>query len=138
MYRTLTVLIVLGLVGFMPARADDKKKDQEALKGTWNVTKATMNGQPMPNAENIKLEFTEDQVTPKMPNREDNKPAKYTLDPSKSPKQIDIMAENETMHGIYEIKEDTLRLCLGKANNRPSSFDAVGEMVILIEAKKQK
>ena len=136
MYRMLAVLLVLGLSGFLPARADDNKKDQAALKGTWNVTKATVDGQPLPNSENIKLEFTEDQVTPKRPDRED-KPAKYTLDSSKSPKQIDIMAESESMQGIYEIKEDTLRLCLGKGN-RPTSFDASGDKIIYIEAKKQK
>lgn len=96
-----------------------------------------MNGQSPPDSDNVTLEITEDQITPKMPNR-DEKPAKYTLDPSKSPKHIDLMVDNRTMQGIYELKDDTLRLCFSRNGPRPSSFDGNGDGMMLIEAKKEK
>lgn len=137
MRRIFAAALILGLACLLPARADDNKKDQAALKGTWKVTKIVVNGQSPPDAEHAALEITEDQITPKVPNR-DEKPAKYTLDASKSPKQIDVTVDNDTMQGIYEIKEDTVKFCLCKKGLRPSSFEATGQDIILIEAKKQK
>jgi uncharacterized protein (TIGR03067 family) len=138
MLRILVSVLMVGCLILLPLRTDDTKKEQEALQGTWKVTKLTLDGQAPPDGGNATLTFTADEVTPEIGGNK-RPAAKYKLDPSKSPKQIDITTpENEMVQGIYEIKEDVLKLCMQRKGGRPTSFDASGEGIISIEAKKEK
>src|SRR5262245_63737517 len=109
MYRLLTVAVVLCLLA-LPAAADDNKKDAEALKATWKVTKLSVNGQTPPDAEGAMLHITTDEITPEIGGNK-RPPAKYKLEASKSPKQIDLETPEGKMEGIYELKDDTLKFC---------------------------
>lgn len=137
MRRFLGVLLV-GMIAW-PALADDVQKDKQALNGTWKVTKATRGGKTPPDTEKVTLLITEDEITPQVGDRKE-KPAKYKLDASKSPKQIDLTPGGDmTISGIYEVKGDKLRLCFRRGGGeRPASFDAVGEEIMYLEAEKQK
>jgi uncharacterized protein (TIGR03067 family) len=138
MSRLLLGALVLCLLG-LPAAADDNKKDAEALKGTWKVTKVSVDGQTPPDADNAFLHLTTDELAPELGGRK-QPPAKYKLDASKSPKQIDLEPPGQGMmiEGIYEIKGDTLKLCFRRMGGRPTSFDTTGEGVIKVEAKREK
>jgi uncharacterized protein (TIGR03067 family) len=128
--------LALLCLSFLPM--DDTKKDQAALTGTWRVTKILTDKELPPDSDNTTLTFTASEITPKSGGREEW-PAKYTLNPAKSPKQIDLHTPQEgTMLGIYEIKGDTLRLSVQRKGARPESFDAKGEGIVYVEAKREK
>lgn len=48
-------------------------------------------------------------------------PATYTLDPTKSPKQIDIRLSKFKLVGIYAVEGDSLKLCFD-LDERPRQF----------------
>ncbi len=63
----------------------------------------------------------------------DTKDGTYKIDPTKKPKQIDMVVENETVKGIYEIKGDTLRICgTAKGDPRPTEFKTGADSPALI------
>ncbi len=53
--------------------------------------------------------------------------AQYKLDPTASPKTIDIIKKDMVELGIYELEGDTLRICLAKDLRRPTKFESKSE-----------
>jgi uncharacterized protein (TIGR03067 family) len=66
----------------------------------------------------------------------------FKVDPKKSPKQLDVTTKNKTLHGIYDVKGDELKLCFengGNPENRPKKFATnKEEELVLIVFKRQK
>jgi uncharacterized protein (TIGR03067 family) len=70
----------------------------------------------------------------------------YRLDPSKKPKQIDLLGDMGTVQaqGIYELEKDHLKLCWDrqfKTQGRPTKFVGAKEgndpfLLVLIREKK--
>jgi uncharacterized protein (TIGR03067 family) len=117
-----------------PAQDDPSAADLAKLRGTWSLVSLVNDGKSLV-----------DEKTP--PNTgpattlsyEGNKWAVrvgdqtvaagvFTIDPSKNPKEIDILDESgkkndKTKLGIYEISGDTYKYCLGPAGKpRPKQF----------------
>ena len=44
------------------------------------------------------------------------------LDPANSPKTIDLVLDGKTWMGIYELKDDTLKMCLLEGKERPTDI----------------
>lgn len=114
-------------VGFAPS-ADDSR----AIRGSWTIVKVTSAGQERPLNDEMRatyLEVTADEWNLHGPNNQLKK-ATYTIDPTKSPKQIDCKPTNgTTLHykGIYELSGDTLKACFNNGNDRaprPDSFNS--------------
>lgn len=63
----------------------------------------------------------------------------YSLDPSKTPKAVDIWTIDLPLQGIYKVEEDKLHLCLGTVKERPKRFasDAKRNHIYLI-LKREK
>jgi uncharacterized protein (TIGR03067 family) len=140
--------------GYVPA--DDKDDDAKKIQGTWVVDPSTFKGiedketlkEVLKEAEWIRFIFEGDTFTMKHPpgpppfekGREEK--GGYRLDPTKNPKQIDLI---DSARGIYELDGDTLKLCWdqrGKDNGRPTKFawdkdkDTVHYYVLKREKKK--
>jgi len=71
--------------------------------------------------------------------------AHVTIDPSRNPKWIDLiiqddLAKGKTSFGIYELEEDKLKLCLAEPDTaRPEGFTAYyGDSHILTVYERQK
>ena len=71
--------------------------------------------------------------------------AHVTIDPSRNPKWIDLVIRDgpwkgKTSHGIYELEEDNLKLCLAKPDTaRPEGFTSYyGNSRILTAYGRQK
>jgi uncharacterized protein (TIGR03067 family) len=67
----------------------------------------------------------------------------YKLDPTKSPKEIDVVrkirGENATFKGIYALDGDKLKLSLaGTGNNRPKAFKMGEGIEFAVEMRKVK
>ena len=122
-----------------PARADDQKE----IQGAWKIEKAVRGGQDMPAEEREKttLEFKGSKAIVHH-GASGEKPAEFTLDSAAKPKSIVIKPENEQKEllGIYELKGDTLKICLGRDGaDRPKDFESKeGSKSMLLILKREK
>jgi len=124
----LTAAVAALAVAAAPADAD-----RAALRGTWVIEAATLEGRDhADDFRGMKLVLDGDRYTIDFGKNTDK--GTFTLDPTKTPKRIDVRSaegpfKGKTLPGIYELKGDTLRLCLeadGKADKRPTAFEAPG------------
>ena len=101
----------LGWYGWAAARADETatKTDKDKLQGKWKITEAVLHGRPLPLERAVALlgdtvEFKGDKVTLRTEST-------FTLDPSKSPKWIDMpSADGRGFVGVYALDGDKLTL----------------------------
>ena len=140
----LLVLLAAGvLVGSVmaedrkaPAKDEKKVKDEEAILGTWKVEKVdtgTTNGPKAEEFEKKRYIFQKGgRVTAISPSGEVGA-GEYKLDPSASPKTLDLI-QTDPKDGtlcLYELDGDTLNLCytFGDESSRPREFKADGKKV---------
>lgn len=101
------------------------KPDEELLQGRWTALSGDMNGQPMPEdmLKEFWVEFTgETMHVPTQPGKVGK--GTFTLNTAKSPREIVVIRESENnrgTRGIYELKDGTLRLCMGEPEDWPIS-----------------
>ena len=102
----------LGWYGWAAARADEKaeKADKDKLQGKWKITEAVLHGRPLPLERAVAIlgdtvHFRGDRVMLKTEMR-------FTLDPSKSPKWIDMSPAEKKgpVAGVYVLDGDKLTL----------------------------
>ena len=133
-----------------PAPAEDKKKDEELIQGTWTVVSREMAGKKTPDAEIKawpKWIIKDGTITADDGKKKEVIP--YKLDPSKKPKAIDLTMElaidgkgKKTYPYIYELDGDTLKLCWSEKDpdHRPTEFtgkeDSGQTLMVLKRAKK--
>src|SRR5262245_54671064 len=111
---------LIAMIVFVPrvsAAEEPVPKDQDKLRGRWNVVATQFDGQPM-SAEAIKnreIEF-EDGKFKVWIGGALRRTLKFTLESTKQPKQIDIINpdKNEMSRGIYVFDKDELKLCYGE------------------------
>ena len=101
----------LGWYGWAAARADETAAttDKDRLQGKWRITEAVLHGRPLPLDRAVAIlgdtvEFKGDKVTLRTEST-------FTLDPSKSPKWIDMpKADGKGFVGVYALDGDKLTL----------------------------
>jgi uncharacterized protein (TIGR03067 family) len=120
-----------GPKGAVPAKEGpgNAQQDQKDLPGTWKVVTIGGNGKTMPPERigDMKVTISGQQYTTTKSGKLIEQ-ATMTTDPSKQPKTIDLAimqgeAKGQTLLGIYEITDDTLRIAVsepGKA--RPTEI----------------
>jgi RNA polymerase sigma factor (sigma-70 family) len=125
------------------AVAEKPKTDKDHLQGTWIPVSVEEAGKKVPEekvkAKNFEMVIKGDKMT--LPHKDGEKEVSYKLNPGKDPKQIDLLLEKEkTAKGIYSLKGDTLRLCVGKDHDseRPTKFTTAGTNCVLLVLKKKK
>ena len=148
--RQLPLLIVIAvmMLASMSTQAGDAKKDQEKIEGTWEATEVVVNGMPAPEdlRKGITFAFAGDKMTLVGPDGIGKREHKFKLDPTKKPKAIDTMPQDgpfkgKSGPGIYELKGDTLKLCIPNTatNERPKQFEsAKGSNLGLFVLKRAK
>jgi uncharacterized protein (TIGR03067 family) len=123
----LTVLLVA-----VAAPGPDGPKNADELEGTWLATSLVDHGMNLDAIAELKmtLVFKGGKYTLKIKDKVEDQ-GTYTLDSSKSPKQIDTVSatgENKGMvdRGVYELKGDTLKTVFDEVSkqNRPTAFDS--------------
>jgi uncharacterized protein (TIGR03067 family) len=139
----MAVVAVALLVGFVAAKPDDKKKDEDKIQGTWQAVSMEEGGQKVPEDKTkaIKIVFGADgKVTVNADNKEIN--GTYQLDATKKVKEITLKADGEkSILGIYKLDGDDLTIC-GVADgkgDRPTEFASkAGTHNNLIVLKREK
>ncbi|HMP02517.1 MAG TPA: TIGR03067 domain-containing protein [Gemmatales bacterium] len=128
------LLCVIGFVGLGSAGlwADDKaalEKEVSLFQGTWTIESSITGGVEIPTDQlkGLVMVFESDKHTVKMGDQV-IQVGTQKLDPSKSPKTIDVtMTEGPSkgmvMLGIYELDGDTLKVCFdATGKKRPTEF----------------
>lgn len=130
----ISLVVLFCTVGFSASNswADDKldaEKELKKFQGAWKFESSESGGQKIP-AEQLKdfvLTFDGAKHTVKN-GTEVIQAGTQTIDPSKSPKAIDVTLTEGAMKGmvllgIYEIDGDTLKVCFDMGNKkRPVEF----------------
>jgi uncharacterized protein (TIGR03067 family) len=128
-------LVFVG-IGSLPAAGDDKddaiKKDRKKYEGTWQVVSLEVDGKQT-GEEDAKKITVINEADGKWTIEADGKVvARGTsvIDPTKKPKTVDLTTtegddKGNTALGIYEISDDTRKVCLATAGKeRPTEFAA--------------
>lgn len=137
--RILIFLSVSLLLGADTQKDDAVKAETKNLQGTWSVVSAEREGNKVPDDEikkttlvikGDKLIARKTENTPKP--EEKITEMSFTLDPTKNPKWIDVTytsgeRKDESSQGIYEVKGDTLKICMSRAATRPMEFETKPE-----------
>jgi uncharacterized protein (TIGR03067 family) len=141
-------LLTAVLVAVVPA--DDKKKDEERIQGTWTVVSHEMVGKKTPAADLKawpKWIIKDGTITANDGKKKQVIP--YKLDPSKEPKAIDLTMElpidgkgKKTYPYIYELDGDTLKLCWSEKapDHRPTKFagdEKSGQAMMILKREKK-
>jgi len=133
-----------------PVRTSEK--DFARLRGSWKVVGATHAGRSLPEKafEGAELLFQNQMLMIRRPGWDDEKRFRIRVGRDTNLATIDVVGvgeperdasapallndlKNEATTGIYELHEDSLRLCLAKpgAWRRPTSFAADSEVTVL-------
>jgi uncharacterized protein (TIGR03067 family) len=131
------------------------RNDDKELLGSWKVISAEHDGKPFTDGMDTTLVITAEKVIFK-PTGQDKRraieEATYKLDPSKSPKEIDLLFVEDkpkrtvAVRGIYLVEGNNIKLCMeaidGKeqGKGRPKDFvtkDKSGHLLLILEGQKE-
>jgi uncharacterized protein (TIGR03067 family) len=120
-------------------RADDAAdKALKALQGEWKVEKVVDKGQELPNEVVGKMRFTI-KGSDIIPSDNPKDVATIKLDVAQKPAWLDLTDRSkETMLGVYELKDDTLTICLAAPKSaRPKEFKSTkDDKTVLLVLKR--
>ena len=129
MRKSVLFVVVAGLlVAADQPKEEAVKKELDRFKGTWKIVSLEMNGQKTPaeGFEKARLILKGDQF--KMTMGEESFRGTFQVDPTQKPKTIEVTFtegpdKGKTCQGIYELKGDTYKVCIGMpGNERPKEF----------------
>lgn len=109
-----------------PAAGGGARPDRDRLQGAWQVVEMAVRGKglqkvPADQAGRLRAVFTGDELEWR------GFKLTYTLDPSRTPKQMDWVSKDEgRVRAIYELDGDALKVCLtNPGEDRPTEFKSV-------------
>jgi len=147
MHKSIAVAAFLALALPVASAADnDAAKTAKKIEGTYTVVSATRGGKPDEHAKDVESFTIKDgKITIAMKGGKDMT-AKFTLDPSKKPAQIDLMPEDskdETIKGIYETKDTDkgleLNIAFGReGSDRPKDFKGAADNETSVKFLRKK
>jgi uncharacterized protein (TIGR03067 family) len=121
-------LLLSACSAMAPSAAAEQNRH---LSGTWSCLSATVDGKPLPEGTVKLLRLT--LAGNKYQTRKGDDvlfDSSYTVDPSTSPKRINILGTEGALAGkealgIYSIQGDTLRICyILTGKSRPPAFES--------------
>jgi uncharacterized protein (TIGR03067 family) len=134
-----TAALMVLLAGRLATVQAGGEGDVEKFRGTWTVSGCEKAGQKAP-AEEVKklgLIFTESEFTWKTGAHDVQ--GTFSLDATKSPRQITMSHEGKKLAGIYRLEGDELKICISHGDDRPVDFTTKdGTMTMLLVLKREK
>ena len=124
--------------------AESEKKEFAKIAGAWSVSELTYDGEVHKHKFKVVFKGNEGTVEGNDKVTNEYSKIKFKLDPSAKPKAMDITIAagsqtDATMQGIYELKDDELRICAKVFGaGRPKEFAAPdGSSTVLLVLKKE-
>ena len=143
MRQAFLFLFTAGMLIAADGPKQDKEKAVKELQGTWDGVRADQGGNK--GQLGVVWEVKADKIIEtRTATGEEIGEWKYRIDPTKTPKEIDLTpsvgpAAGKTLKGIYKIEKDTLTICCvaGKVKDpetkeRPTEFDTKKRDGVLI------
>ena len=130
-----------------PAPLDPGERvEMDLLQGVWLAESMEINGKPASAKELASTRFTfmKDKILIRDSKSEgkDQQATYLMTDWTQSPKHLDITIQNKTLHGIFEVNGDVLKVCYETGDdsaNRPTKFATSKEKEsVLIVFRRQK
>ena len=114
----------LFLVASLAFAQKPTREDLKLMEGTWIPVSAELNGTALPEEglKGMKLVIQKDEYTVHVGNQIDQGTLK--VDPSKTPRRMDIKGvtgpnKDKLIPAIYELKDDTLKICYSLQDSAP-------------------
>jgi uncharacterized protein (TIGR03067 family) len=139
-------LTVLALLAAQDPKVEALKAEVARHQGTWRVVSSVREGKEAPQdvTRSIERVVDGDHVVWKRDGK-NFAGTKVVLDPTRSPKAIDVIPEggpyrDKRVLGIYRLEGDTLTICMAEADKeRPKAFEAPeGSGFMLMKFERQK
>src|SRR5690349_16697953 len=125
------LLLSAAVVMLLADPEPPKKRDLDAIQGTWSETLMEAGGRKQPKnfLFSVKVIFEGDKVLAKVGRREPVLRGILKLDQERKPKHYDLTTpEGHVAPAIYELDGDTMRICIsGIGEDRPTSFKTTPE-----------
>jgi uncharacterized protein (TIGR03067 family) len=121
-----TAMAVCGMSAGPATRGGD---DRDRIQGTWAFGSVIDQGKEQPMPKENRVVITPDTLKIVYP-RDDPTGWRYTIDPTKSPKEMDWIVEIDPGRpirqlAIYTLDGDTLKICSAAAGKpRPTRFES--------------
>lgn len=116
------------------------KPDSEKLQGTWKLISGTNDGSPLPDEfkSSFVMKISGDTLTVSSNGRTTIE-GKFTLDPKKKPRELDLTVNGQFARCIYEIDGDKLKINHGELDTeRPTEFESKpGSRLLLLLLKRE-
>jgi uncharacterized protein (TIGR03067 family) len=136
-------LLTVVLIAAGTAPADDAKKDEEKMQGTWTVVSMEWSGnkESAEDVKEMKVTVKDNSIT--ISNGRRDETTTFKLDPSKTPKAFDFKDKDQKGGmGIYELDGDDLKLCFvtEEGKKRPTEFTSKrdsGHTLIVLKRQKK-
>jgi uncharacterized protein (TIGR03067 family) len=145
--KHVAMLSVFGILCLTACVSTSRNKnDAGQLSGAWSCVSATIDGKTLPpdTVASLRLTLTENQYKTQK-GTETLFESTYSVDPSKSPKQINMIGTEGDLagkeaHGIYSLEGDILRICYTMPDSpRPDNFEsAPGSKAYLIVWRRDR
>ena len=141
----LGALVAVALLARAEETPADAKKELKALTGSWKAVSVVSDGTEMSKEEVGKITLTVKgaKYTLKTPDGQEIE-GSHKLDPSKKPKELDLIRDvdkDQKTLGIYELTKDTYKVCLGRpGKDRPKAFeskDGSGHRLVVFKRVKE-
>jgi uncharacterized protein (TIGR03067 family) len=134
--------LAVGVAALTTAAAlsDTAGDEVKRLAGAWVIRSATRDGATLNHLKGGQVVFAGDKLTIK-PAVGDDETVTYKIDPSRKPKAIDLDPKSERLKAdlgkaIYELDGDTLKLCIGPPDKRPTGFADKDAALLVLTRKK--
>ena len=115
MNHLMSLIAVIHSSSMIATVCQQKQKAREGILGAWTVVAVEENGRPIPK-DSPRIAMTTVHFGKRCISvtrlGETSLIDSYRLDPRTNPKSIDIPLLDGTLKGVYEIKGDTLKLCI--------------------------
>ena len=140
---TLHFVVIFGVLAFSVVHAGEAGKDLKALQGEWQAVELIGQGKKATEEEVKQFRLVIKGNDLSIGNRKST----FKIDPTKSPKAIDVTPldgpqKGKVIPGIYALEKGQLRICISNGPNdsdRPKEFKAepgTGYVVITLERAK--
>ena len=144
MRRAFSLALLGGLVTLSAGLAEDRKDRDSPIVGTWTIVSIEAGGKADDTITKGKIVIEGDTLAHVKPNGEKGSYGTIKLDPTKSPKEMDMTArdgpnKDATFPAIYELDGDSLKICMARTWARPTELKTKpGHQQLLYVLKRDK